>query len=192
MAERRIVDKTGRGVVCFISNYSWLDALSFTGMRERYLEAFDAVRIDCLNGDKYKTGKTTPEGKPDPSIFSSPGDPGGHSGGNRHCDAGAQGGSHAPQEKSRFRHLWGRTKREELLESSEAEPDALYEKIEPILPLGLPFAPMRVSEGWFNWPALPDLFPTAFPGVKTSRDGFLVDVDLDGSRPVSPSISTRI
>ena len=39
MAERRIAEKTGRGVVCFISNYSWLDGLSFTGMRERYLEA---------------------------------------------------------------------------------------------------------------------------------------------------------
>ena len=59
MAERRIAEKTGRGVVCFISNYSWLDGLSFTGMRERYLEAFDAVRIDCLNGDKYKTGKVS-------------------------------------------------------------------------------------------------------------------------------------
>ena len=75
MAERRIAEKTGRGVVCFISNYSWLDGLSFTGMRERYLEAFDAIRIDCLNGDKYKTGKTTPDGKPDPSIFSTPEDP---------------------------------------------------------------------------------------------------------------------
>ena len=57
MAERRIAEKTGRGVICFISNYSWLDGLSFTGMRERYFEAFDAIRIDCLNGDKYKTGK---------------------------------------------------------------------------------------------------------------------------------------
>ena len=75
MAERRIAEKTGRGVVCFISNYSWLDGLSFTGMRKRYLEAFDAIRIDCLNGDKYKTGKTTPDGRPDPSIFSTPGDP---------------------------------------------------------------------------------------------------------------------
>ena len=45
MAERRIAEKTGRGVACFISNYSWLDRLSFTGMRERHLEAFDAVRI---------------------------------------------------------------------------------------------------------------------------------------------------
>ena len=70
MAERRIVQKTGRGVVCLISNYSWLDGLSFTGMRERYLEAFDRIWIDCLNGDKYKTGKLTPEGEPDPSVFS--------------------------------------------------------------------------------------------------------------------------
>ena len=44
-------------------------------MREHYLNAFDAIRIDCLNGDKYKTSKTTPEGKPDPSIFSTPDDP---------------------------------------------------------------------------------------------------------------------
>ena len=36
-----------------------------------------------------------------------------------------------------------------------------------------------MSDGWQDWPALPDLFPTSFPGVKTSRDGFLVDVDLD-------------
>ena len=75
MAERRIAEKTGRGVVCFISNYSWLDGLSFTGMRERLLQEFDAVRIDNLNGDKYRTGKTTPDGDPDPSIFSTPEDP---------------------------------------------------------------------------------------------------------------------
>ena len=91
MAERRIAEKTGQGVVCFISNYSWLDGLSFTGMRERYLEAFDAIRIDCLNGDKYKTGKVTPDGTPDPSIFSTAQRPGGDSGGDSHCDAGTQG-----------------------------------------------------------------------------------------------------
>ena len=91
MAERRIAEKTGQGIVCFISNYSWLDGLSFTGMRERYFEAFDVVRIDCLNGDKYKTGKVAPSGSPDPSIFSTEGGPGRHPGGDRHRDAGAQG-----------------------------------------------------------------------------------------------------
>ena len=91
MAERRIAEKTGRGVVCFISNYSWLDGLSFTGMRERFLEAFDVIRIDNLNGDKYKTGKTTPEGAPDPSIFSMPDDPVGIQVGDGNHYAGAQG-----------------------------------------------------------------------------------------------------
>ena len=62
MAERRIAEKTGKGVVCFISNYSWLDGLSFTGMRERYLNCIDAVHIDNLNGDKYRTGKVAPDG----------------------------------------------------------------------------------------------------------------------------------
>jgi predicted helicase len=52
MAERRIVEKTGAGVVCFISNYSWLDGLSCTAMRERYLEVFDRIWIDNLHGDR--------------------------------------------------------------------------------------------------------------------------------------------
>ena len=181
MAERRIAEETGRGVVCFISNYSWLDGLSFTGMRERYLEAFDAIRIDCLNGDKYKTGKTTPDGSPDPSIFSTPENPVGIQVGTAIATL-VRKADHAPTNAVRFRHLWGQEKRTELVETADAEPDALYEGIEPILPLGLPFVRVAVSDGWFDWPTLPDLFPVSFPGVKTSRDGFLVDTDFDQLR----------
>ena len=181
MAERRIAEKTGQGVVCFISNYSWLDGLSFTGMRKRYLEAFDAVRIDCLNGDKYKTGKVAPDGSPDPSIFSTEGDPVG-------IQVGAaittlvRKAAHEPAATVGFRHLWGQAKRADLLETADAASDALYEKIEPVLTLGLPFARTAVSTDWFDWPSLPDLFPSSFAGVKTSRDGFLVDTDLDRLR----------
>ena len=181
MAERRIAEKTGRGVVCFISNYSWLDGLSFTGMRERYLDAFDAVRIDCLNGDKYKTGKVSPDGLPDPSIFSTEGDPVGIQVGTAITTL-VRKADHAPADAVGFRHLWGQAKRAELTATAEDEPGALYEEIAPILPLGLPFVRTAVSEDWFAWPALPDLFPESFPGVKTSRDGFLVDVDLDRLR----------
>ena len=95
MAERRIAEKTGQGVVCFISNYSWLDGLSFTGMRERYLEGFDAVRIDCLNGDKYKTGKIAPDGFAGPEHLLDGRRPGRHPGRYRHCNPGAQGGPQA-------------------------------------------------------------------------------------------------
>ena len=177
MAERRIAEKTGRGVVCFISNYSWLDGLSFTGMRERYLDAFDAIRIDCLNGDKYKTGKIAPDGTPDPSIFSTSGDPVGIQVGTAITTL-VRKAAHAPADAVGFRHLWGQAKRADLTATAEDEPGALYEKIAPILPLGLPFARTTVSEDWFDWPALPDLFPVSFPGVQTGRDGFLVDVDL--------------
>ena len=176
MAERRIAEKTGRGVVCFISNYSWLDGLSFTGMRERYLEAFDVIRIDSLNGDKYKTGKTTPDGDPDPSIFSSPEDPVGIQVGTAITTL-VRKAEHTPTEAIGFRQLWGQAKRDELTATADAEPHALYEAVEPRLPLGLPFAQITVSDGWSDWPSLPDLFPTSFPGVKTSRDAFLVDID---------------
>ena len=181
MAERRIVETTGQGVVCFISNYSWLDGLSFTGMRERYLEAFDAVRIDCLNGDKYKTGKIAPDGAPDPSIFSTEGDPVGIQVGTAIATL-VRKADHAPAEAVDFRHLWGRAKRAQLAETAESPPDALYGGIAPSLRLGLPFMRTTVSEAWFEWPSLPDLFPVSFPGVKTSRDGFLVDTDLDRLR----------
>ncbi|MDW5313673.1 type ISP restriction/modification enzyme [Rhizobium sp. PL01] len=197
MAERRIVQKVtvektdllsdamtfhyedgGSGIVCFISNYSWLDGLSFTAMRERYLEAYDAIRIDCLNGDRYKTGKTTPDGRPDPSIFST-----------EHNREGIQVGTaiatlirkeaHVPSKSVEFRHLWGTHKRQELLDSADTDPLALYQTVTPPLQLGLPFVSTVVGAGYLDWISLPDLFPVSFPGVKTSRDEFLVDVDRD-------------
>ena len=181
MAERRIAEKTRQGVVCFISNYSWLDGLSFTGMRERYLEAFDEIRIDCLNGDKYRTGKTTPAGDPDPSIFSTPEDP-----------VGIQVGTaittlvhkvdHKPTKSIGFRQLWGQNKREELDESAETPPTTLYDDVSPVLLLGLPFAPVAAGDGWHDWPSLTDLVLETFSGVKTNRDPFLVDIDLDQIR----------
>ncbi len=178
MAERRIAEKTGQGVVCFISNYSWLDSLSCPGMRERYLEAFDVIRIDNLNGDKYRTGKVAPDGSPDPSIFSTPDDPVGIQVGTAIATL-VRKAEHAPAADVEFRNLWGQAKLDTLTETAESEPDALYGVLKPVRPLGLPFAQLAVSLEWFDWPALPELFPTWFPGVQTKRDSFLVDIDLD-------------
>ncbi len=181
MAERRIAEQTGQGVVCFISNFSWLDGLSFTGMRENCLQAFDAIRIDCLNGDKYKTGKVAPDGSPDPSVFSTEGDPVGIQVGTAIATM-VRRKEHAPADSVAFRHLWGRSKRAELTASAEADPGSLYSEIVPSLPLGLPFTDSPVSPDWFDWPTLPKLFPAHFSGVATSRDAFLVDIDLDRLR----------
>ena len=155
MAERRIAEKTGRGVVCFISNYSWLDGLSFTGMRKHYLEAFDAISIDCLNGDKYKTGKVAPDGSPDPSIFSTPEDPVGIQVGTAIATL-VRKADHAPAKSVGFRHLWGQKKREELTATAETvPPDELYDSVEPNAIARPAFqAQTAVSAGWAGWPSL--------------------------------------
>ncbi len=179
MAERQIVERTHRGVVCFISNYSWLDGLSFTGMRERFLDVFDKIWLDCLNGDKYKTGKLTPEGKPDPSIFST-----------EFNREGIQVGTAigllvrtGDQQKTpvvRFRQHWGKGKRGELLESlHDARFKERYLDINPPCELGFPFTTAQVESTYLSWPSLPDLLPVFFPGVKTSRDELVVDIDRE-------------
>ena len=180
MAERRIAEKTGQGVVCFISNYSWLDGLSFTGMRalprcvrrgaHRLPERRQVQDRQDRAGRLARSEHLLDRGRS-----------GRHTGGHRHRVAGAQGGARASR-CGRVPASLGQSKRTELLETAETEPDSLYGAVEPVLPLGLPFVRTTVSADWFDWPSLPDLFPLSFPGVKTSRDGFLVDTDLDRLR----------
>ena len=181
MAERRIAEKTGKGVVCFISNYSWLDGLSFTGMRERYLEAFDAIRVDNLHGDRI-ISEYAPDGHTSETVFALQGQSPGIKVGT--SIALLSKGSSATTDDKRvlyrdFHQARATDRRRALLDGLGAtDIDAGYSPLECNLSLGLPFKPMAVSNRWQDWPALPDLFPTSFPGVKTSRDGFLVDVDL--------------
>lgn len=177
MAERHITEKMGEGIVCFISNHSWLDGLSFTGMRERYLEEFDAIRIDCLNGDRYATGKTAPDGSPDPSIFSTEGDPVGIQVGTAIATL-VRKKRHVPTRSVEVRQLWGAGKRAELERTAETPNRGLYARHRPALSLGLPFLEAKASRRWHSWPALPELFPCKFPGIKTGLDAFLVDIDL--------------
>ena len=184
MAERRIAEKTGRGVVCFISNYSWLDGLSFTGMRERYLEAFDAVRIDNLHGDRI-ISEYAPDGRTSETVFAVRGQSPGIKIGTSIALLTKTQSAASPSPIGRilyrdFHQARAEERRQALLDSLAAnDMDSGYSAFVPNVRLGLPFKPMAVSDRWFDWPSLPDLFPASFPGVKTSRDGFLVDVDLD-------------
>lgn len=176
MAERRIAEKTGQGVICFISNYSWLDGLSFTGMRERFLEAFDAIRIDSLNGDKYRTGKVAPDGTPDPSIFST-----------AHNREGIQVGTaiatlvrkqtSKPNGVVEFRNLWGIDKRKKLLYDDSYNKINMYGKHTPSIEMALSFSPADVCAEYCDWATLTEMMPSYFSGVQTKRDQFLVSID---------------
>ena len=182
MAERRIAEKTGRGVVCFISNYSWLDGLSFTGMRERYLDAFDVVRIDNLHGDRI-VSEYSPDGRTSETVFALQGQSPGIKVGTSIVLLSRSGTGASANGRILYRDFHqarAAERRQAMLESLDApDMDSGYSMLEPALRLGLPFKPMAVSKDWFDWPALPDLFPVSFPGVQTKRDSFLIDIDLD-------------
>ena len=183
MAERRIAEKTGQGVVCFISNYSWLDGLSFTGMRERYLEAFDAIRIDNLHGDRI-ISEYAPDGRTSETVFALPGQsPGIKVGTSIALFSKSETSASSARKRILYRDFHqakATERRQALLDSLDAPTiDSGYSFLEPNLGLGLPFKPASVSEGWFNWPTLPELFPKSFPGVTTNRDAFLIDINLD-------------
>ena len=185
MAERRIAEKTGQGIVCFISNYSWLDGLSFTGMRERFLQAFDTVRIDNLHGDRI-ISEYAPDGRTSETVMAIRGQSPGIKVGTSIALL-----SKTPTASSASRQILYRDfhqaradeRRQALLDSLDApEIDSGYSTLDPNLQLGLPFKPMAVSDGWHDWPSLPDLLPTSFPGVQTGRDTFLIDTDIDRLR----------
>jgi len=179
MAERRIVEQSRQGVVCFISNYSWLDGLSFTGMRERYLQVFDRIWIDSLNGDKYRTGKLTPDGQPDPSVFSTEYNREGIQVGTAVALLVKQRKSASSGAKLDWREWWGKTKLNDI-DPSQSDPSTeAYHALAPDLAIGLPFSPSKIGNTYLAWPLLPELFPASFPGVKTSRDDALIDIDRD-------------
>lgn len=186
MAERRITEKTGQGVICFISNYSWLDKPSFTGMRERYLEAFDTIHIDNLHGDRI-ISEYAPDGRVSETVFALRGQSSGIKVGTsialltRRQRGGEKTRSTAEVRYREFQEA-GAEERREALEESVAANNKNELMLEPDLRLGLPLRPTPVSDKWFEWPTLPELFPASFPGVLTKRAAFLIDIDLDRLR----------
>ena len=181
MAERRITEKTGQGVVCFISNYSWLDGLSFTGMREHLLREFDAVRIDNLHGDRI-ISEYAPDGRTSETAFALRGQSPGIRVGTSIATLSKTPTSSSAEKRVLYRDFdqaRAEERRQALLDSlGDSSIDSGYSTLNSSLDLGLPFKPVTVSDDWHDWPALPDLFPVVFSGVKTARDGFLVDIDL--------------
>ena len=130
IAERRIAEKTGRGVICYISNFSYLNDPSFVVMRHRFLSNFGKIWIDCMNGDSRETGKLTPDGKPDPSVFSTQYNREGIRVGTAICLAARQ--AEKIERKLLYRNFWGVNKNRELAESTSLKRfDQQYESITP-------------------------------------------------------------
>ena len=56
LAERRIAEMTGKGVVSFISNHSWISDPSFVVLRKHLFDSFDRFWIENLHGEPEDFG----------------------------------------------------------------------------------------------------------------------------------------
>ena len=172
--------KISRGVVCFISNFSYLGNPSYVVMRQRFLQTFDKLWFDCLNGDSRETGKLTPEGQPDPSVFSTPYNREGIRIGTA-IALMLQTGLQNPEPTTYFRHFWGVNKREEILNSLQTDNfQQQYTVTHPIPETRFSFRPSNIEPHYLEWAKVTEI--CAVPpsnGLMEKRGGALIDIDRD-------------
>jgi hypothetical protein len=179
VAERRIVEQTGRGAICFISSYPYLSDPSFVVVRRHLLEGFDAIWIDSLNGDSRETGKTTPDGEPDPSVFSTEFNREGIKLGTAIGLFVRHGTTRDADPAVRYRDLWGVGKREELERSLTRAPfDEQYRLAAPTQGNRFNLRPQRAATAYGTWPSLRELAGAEpFSGLSEKRQRALIDID---------------
>src|SRR5439155_7066024 len=68
IAERRIAEKTGRGIVSFISNHSWISDPSFVVLRQHLLNSFDRFWIENMHGNR-KISEYASDGRTSETVF---------------------------------------------------------------------------------------------------------------------------
>jgi hypothetical protein len=184
IAERRIV-KTGKGIVTYISNYSWTSEPSFVVLRKRLLESFDKLWIENMHGNR-KISEYAPDGRTSETIFAIPGfSPGIQQG--VVVSLWVRRGDHKDR-PGKFAKVLYRDdinparaveRREQLLASLRARNfDRRYQSARPDKTNRFSFRPERRIGDYLRWPKVTDL--CAVPphnGLMEKRGGALIDFD---------------
>ena len=150
-------------------------------MRERLLRRFDTIWLDCMNGDSRETGKLTPEGMPDPSVFST----------ERNREESAVGtaistlvrkeGDYDREAAVAFRSFWGTTKRADLLASLDLKDCGdNYQQLKSKADTRYVLRPSLRRADYGEWIAIDSLFRRPpFPGLLEKRGSGLIDLDRE-------------
>jgi hypothetical protein len=186
LAEKRIAEVGGRGIVCYISNYSWLAGVSHPVMRERLAGNFDVVWIDNCNGDKYKTGKRTPDGRSDESMFTTDDHRVGIQVGTAIATLVKREKAENEEElpaRVHYRNFWGfaNEKRAMLIASLAPDTDGVppYVTFTPQSGMRWVFVPPTAGQpaSFASWPKFADLFPIHYSGLNENRCNAFVTID---------------
>ncbi len=181
LAERRIAEMSKRGIVCYVSSYSYLSDPSFVVVRQRFLEEFQHVWIDCLNGDSRETGKRTPDGGSDPSVFSTEYNKAGIRLGTA-IGLFAKTGEDAKPAVVRYRDFWGTDKRAALFKTLEIEGEfnQQYRLANPHWDNRFSFRPTKPGLVYQLWPMVTELAAVEpISGLQEMRRGALIEHDKE-------------
>lgn len=180
IAERRI-SETGRGVVSYISNYSYTTEPSYVVMRKHLLQSFDKFWIENMHGNRNIT-EYAPDGRTSETIFAIPGfSPGIRQG----VVVGLAVKTGNPKEPKVVRYrddidaAKALERRQQLLDSLSVAPfDDQYETANPADWNKLSFRPNTAGAAYRSWPLLSE-FPAVAPinGLLEKRGGALIDID---------------
>jgi hypothetical protein len=163
------IERTGAGILAFITNHGYLDNPTFRGMRQQLMDAFTEIYILNLHGNAKKKERA-PDGSKDENVFD--------------IQQGVTLGIFVkePQEgrlgKVYYSELWGSrdSKNEQLFETDVAT--SAWMELEPVLPSYL-FLPQSIElrpeyeTGW----RVPDVFPVNASTVTTARNDFSMAYD---------------
>jgi type I restriction-modification system DNA methylase subunit len=160
------LERTGKGILGFITNNSYLSGVIHRGMRKRLLESFDEIYILNLRGSS-RIGERTPEGGKDENVFDI-----------------QQGVSIAiyvklekplGEKKVYYADLWGlRNEKYEYLFENDVE-SIDWQELEPKGPYYF-FVPkdFALQEEYERFWKVTKIFKEWSSGVKTHRDHFVV------------------
>jgi predicted helicase len=62
------IERTGHGVLAFVTNHGYLDNPTFRGMRQSLMQTFDEIYVLDLHGNSKKR-EQSPDGSPDANVF---------------------------------------------------------------------------------------------------------------------------
>ena len=183
IAERRIAEMTGQGIVAYICNYSWLALPSFTVKRQSLTRSFERMWIENMHGDRTIT-KYGPDGRTSETVFAVDGFSAGIRQGvatvlmvRTHLDR---------QPEYRIRNTIDASRaaqrRVDLLASlDDPDFDNRYERLDPTRANRYLLRSYgAVSSTYADWPSIGELARVSpLPGMLEKRGGGLIGLDRD-------------
>ena len=162
------IQTAGYGMVGMITDHSYLDNLTFRGMRQSLMTTFDEIYILDLHGNSLKK-ETTPEGGKDENVFDI-----------RQGVAIALLIKNKKAKKTRVFHLDKYGLREEKYNwlTQNGFNKKNYQELKPTSPWYF-FIPRNTShiQRYLKWKKINEIFPINVTGIVTARDKFVIGFD---------------